>query len=91
MPRRRYEFVAAAGIAEADDLPPVERQAVRADRLAGPRTDVIDAIFEAKLVGQLLGLLSQLLGLGNRFVDSADHVEGRLGKVVVFAVDHRLE
>ena len=44
-----------------------------------------------ELAGQVLGFLSQLLSLGDRLLDPADHVEGRFGKVVVFAVDDRLE
>src|SRR3954467_11268325 len=33
----------------------------------------------------------EALGLLDRFLDAADHVEGRLGEMVVLAVDHRLE
>jgi hypothetical protein len=76
---RRFKLVAAACVAEADDLAPVARQAVRADPVSRPRAALIDAIFEAKLVGQGLGALRQLLGLGDRFIDAADHVERRFG------------
>ena len=78
-PRGRRKFVAAAGVAEADDLASVKRQAVRADRVARPGAGVVDAVFEAKLVGQPSGLLRQFLGLGDRLVDAADHVEGGFG------------
>ena len=47
---------------------------------------LVDAVFEAELAGQCLGLLRQLLGLGDRFLDAADHVEGAFGQVVVLAV-----
>src|SRR3546814_2536472 len=33
----------------------------------------------------------QLLGLGDGFLDAADHIEGGFGEVVVFAVDDCLE
>ena len=33
----------------------------------------------------------QLLGLLDRFVDAADHVEGVFGQMVIFAFDHGLE
>jgi hypothetical protein len=46
------ELRPAARIAEADDLPLIERQAVLADRLAGPGTDAVDAIFKLEIVGQ---------------------------------------
>ena len=88
---RGLELVAASGVAEADDLAPVTRQAIRADRLAGPGADIVDAIFETQGVGQASRVLRQLLGLGDRLVDPADHVEGSLGQVVVLAVDDRLE
>src|SRR4051794_22555787 len=38
-----------------------------------------------------LGLGRHLLGLGNRLVDGADHVEGGLGQFVVLAGDDALE
>jgi hypothetical protein len=85
---RRFELVAASRIAEADDLAAIERQAVRAYRLTGPRAAFVDAIFEAQVAGQSLGLLRQLLGLRHRLFDAADHVEGALREVVVFAFDH---
>ena len=87
----RLELVAAAGVAEADDLAAVERQAVRADGITRPGAARVDAIFEAKVIGQCSGLLRQLLGLGDRFLDAADHVESRFGEVVILAVDDRLE
>src|SRR5690606_36530315 len=37
------------------------------------------------------GFLGQFLGLFDRFLDTADHVERLLGEVVVFALDDRLE
>src|SRR5688500_18627949 len=37
------------------------------------------------------GLGGHALGLLDRLLDSADHVEGGLGKMVIFAVDHGLE
>ena len=89
--RRRLELVAAAGVAEADNLAAIQRKAVRADRLAGPGAGVVDAVLEAKLVRQGLGLLRQLLGLGDGLFDPADHVEGGFRQVVVFALDDALE
>ena len=37
------------------------------------------------------GVLRHLLGLGDGFVDAADHVERRFGEVIILALDHRLE
>src|SRR4051794_34989976 len=42
--RRGVELVPAAGIAETHDRALVMRQAVGADRLAGPGTDLVDAL-----------------------------------------------
>src|SRR3546814_12572459 len=41
--------------------------------------------------GTVLRVFGELRGLGDRFVDAADHVEGRFGQMVIFAIDHRLE
>ena len=41
--------------------------------------------------GEVLCFLRELLGLGDRFLDSADHVESGFGQMVVLAVDDRLE
>ena len=39
----------------------------------------------------MLRVFGELRGLGDRFVDAADHIEGRFGQMVIFAIDHRLE
>lgn len=38
-----------------------------------------------------LGCFGELLCLGDRIVDGADHVEGSFRQVIIFAVDHRFE
>src|SRR5215203_3631073 len=87
-----FELVAAARVAEADNLALVERQAVAADRLARPGTDVVDAVLEAEPVGHVpLGVLRQLLGLGDCLVDATDHVERGFRQVIILAVNDRLE
>ena len=49
LPDRPLEFVAAPGIAEANDVALVERQRVRLDRLAGPWAGFVDAVREAEV------------------------------------------
>src|SRR6478735_4869478 len=48
-------------------------------------------VTSSKWTGIGSGLFGQLLGLLDRFLDPADHVEGLLGQVVVLAFDDRLE
>jgi hypothetical protein len=48
------ELVPATGVAEADDLTPIARQAVGTDRITRPGAVRVDAILEAKVVGDRL-------------------------------------
>src|SRR5436853_7835966 len=48
-------------------------------------------VTSSKWRAMILRFLRQLLALGDRFLDAADHVEGALRKMVVLAVDDRLE
>src|SRR6478609_9016869 len=54
------------------------------------RTSLV-GVTSSKWIGIGSGLFGQLLGLLDRFLDAADHVERLLGQVVVLAVDDRLE
>src|SRR6187431_2866323 len=54
------------------------------------RTSLV-GVTSSKWSGIGSALFGQLLGLLDRLVDAADHVERLLGQVIVLAVDHRLE
>ena len=88
---RFFKFVAAPRITEAYDITVIHCQRIFADRITRPRTNIIDTVLDIELFIQLSRFGSHFRCFFDHVFNAADHVEGLLWKMIIFAVNKTFE
>ena len=88
---RFFKFVAAPRITEAYDITVIHCQRIFADRITRPRTNIIDTVLDIELFIQLSRFGSHFRCFFDYVFNAADHVEGLLWKMIIFAVNKTFE